>query len=267
MAIRDLGFTDKHISTITQRYQEPSRHIYLKRTELILGRHESGLKTLMDEIGFSPSNVVSMIANAGNKLDTTLREFTDHTTMSALKKLQREVDFSAKNLSGIVSTAGAHTANSIKTLAKNESISTLKSFQDEFGMKTETLSSFMGSSGRRVNESIASLDSSENRQAMHKLLDIGLSSKNISSLITGSGGMDENLDTLLDKRDKLEAMVGNYPPEKISSKITKSTGKLSNKIDRIYDDLLSEMAGQFSPIEANVSATSTGVEKSDSKNR
>jgi len=268
MSIYDLGFTEKHVAVLTKRYDKAAWNINFKQTEAILNRHEEGIGQLMEEVGFKPSNITSMLRDVGDQLDNTLRELTDHTTISAFKKLQTEVGFVAKNISAVLKGAGKHTAQSAKQLANNESIQTLTRFQGESDLKPETLSSLLSASGKHVKEAIATLGNSGVRQTFDDLGDIGLSPKNISSMVHNQAGrLDERLEVLTDKSSKLEIMVEILSADTVSSKIHKSKGKLGDKIDQLYDAMLEEITGQFSPLDAKTAETSPAVKHTQDKTR
>ncbi len=266
MSIYDLGFTKRNISSITRRYNEPDRHIHLQHTEFILIRHEKDIGNLIRNCGFSPANISAMLAGSGNQLILAVRDLTSSSTQHSFIKLQQEIGFTSRNISGIITGAGRHAGTVARKWADTDSIQTLQRVQRDLNLKPKTLSSFLHGTGNLVERNLGIVASKQMESTLLELGEIGYTPENLSSMTSQSGSLDERLDMLQENREKLSAMLGMSPADTISYKVYKSAGKsLADKIDSCYTELLHDIAGEFSSIDAEIGAKSLAAEKSANK--
>ncbi|GAA6168334.1 hypothetical protein [Sessilibacter corallicola] len=268
MTIYDLGFTEKNVESLTKRYDSAARSIYMKQTEAILNKHEPGLKTLMEEVGFTTENITSILNGSGNKLDEAVRGLTDNQTIQGLKALQSDIGLEAKNLSGILGTSRRYVSNAVKTMSSENGIQTLKDIKKEYDLTPISLSSLLMKRGRNIGEELEALGSERVKGTFHNLQDLGFSSKSITSLLGRlSGGIEERFELAQEKMTELSAMTGVMEPQAISSKLSKMTGKLDKRVDELYEKLLNEIEGDFSVVSSSVASSSQATEAKKNRNR
>ncbi len=186
------------------------------------------LQNIMDETDFTAENLSSMLSGAGQHIGKAITDLSQN--IPTLQDIMNDTDFTAENLSSMLSGAGQHIGKAITDLSQN--IPTLQGIMDETDFTAENLSSMLSSAGQHIGKAITEglrdireLDQKVKTGQNQLLEEQRYTHSNISSAIHGSAKVGDGIAMMLEKWDKLVALVkkGGYDAQNITQKLSKKT--------------------------------------------
>ena len=149
-------FTEKNISSIGGLGKKNSKTT-LDIIRAALEEKRTELESLMQETGFTPTSISSILSGAGKSTAEAVAALTSPETKAALKALMEEGLFDAKSISSILNGAGKSTAEAVAALTLPETKAALKALIEEGLFDASSISSILSGSGKSTAEAVAAL--------------------------------------------------------------------------------------------------------------
>ena len=149
-------FTEKNISSIGGQGKKNSKTT-LDIIRAALEEKRTELESLMQETGFTPTSISSILHGAGKSTAEAVAALTLPETKAALKALMEEKLFDAKSISSILNGAGKSTAEAVAALTSPETNAALKALMEEKLFDASSISSILHGAGKSTAEAVAAL--------------------------------------------------------------------------------------------------------------
>ncbi len=175
-------FTEKNISGIVGWGKRNPPALVASVRQIIESRR-SDLIEIMQVTGFSPSNISSICAQAGEGLDEAITAL--YEKRERIKEIQNETGLSPDNLSSILHSSGKQVKEAVKALEAAEG--TLATLLKRSGFAFSNISAMLNGAGAHLPTALKVLGKTKTKNTIRELQFLGFSPTNISSMLSGAG--------------------------------------------------------------------------------
>lgn len=175
-------FTEKNISGIVGWGKRNPPELVTSVQQIIENRRTE-LTEIMQVTGFSPSNISSICAQAGEGLNEAITAL--YEKRERIKEIQNETGLSPDNLSSILHSSGKQVKEAVEALEVAEG--TLATLLKRSRFAPSNLSAMLNGAGEHLPEALEALGKQETKDTIRALQFLGFSPTNISSMLSGAG--------------------------------------------------------------------------------